>query len=33
MKFDWDEEEEDSFQKLKEDITEAPLLVFPKEDG
>ena len=28
MKFDWGEEEENSFQKLKEAITEAPLLVF-----
>ena len=33
MKFDWGEEEEDSFQKLKEAITEAPLLVYPKEGG
>ena len=31
MKFDWGEEE-DLFQKLKEAITEAPLLVFLKED-
>ena len=33
MKFDWGEEEEDSFQKLKEAITEAPLLVYPREGG
>ena len=33
MKFDWGEEEEDSFQKLKEAITEAPLLVYPQEGG
>ena len=33
MKFDWGEEEEDSFQKFKEPITEAPLLVYPKEGG
>ena len=33
VKFDWGEEEEDSFQKLKEAITEAPLLVYPKEGG
>ena len=25
MKFDWGEEEEDTFQKLREAITEAPL--------
>ena len=31
MKFDWGEEEEDSLKKLKEAITEAPLLVYPKE--
>ena len=30
MKFDWGEEEEDSFQKLKKAITEAPLLVYPR---
>ena len=30
---DWGEEEEDSFQKLIEVITEAPLLVYPKEGG
>ena len=30
VKFDWDEEEEDSFQKLKETIMEAPLLAYPK---
>ena len=30
VKFDWGEEEEDS---LKEAITEAPLLVYPKEGG
>ena len=33
VKFDWGEEEEDSFQKLKEAITEAPLLVYPREGG
>ena len=33
MKFDWGEEEEDSFQKLKEAITEAPLLIYLKEGG
>ena len=33
MNFDWGEEEEDSFQKLKEAITDAPLLVYPKEGG
>ena len=33
VKFDWGEEEEDSFQKLKQAITEAPLLVFQKEGG
>ena len=33
VKFDWGEEEEDSFQKLKEAITEAPLLVYAKEGG
>ena len=33
MKFDWGEEEEDSFQKFKEAITAAPLLVYPKEGG
>ena len=33
VKFDWGEEEEDSFQKLKEAITETPLLVYPKEGG
>ena len=33
MKFDWGKEEEDSFQKLKEATTEAPLLVYPKEGG
>ena len=33
MKFDWGEKEEDSFQKLKEAITEAPLVVYPKEGG
>ena len=33
VKFDWGKEEEDSFQKLKEAITEAPLLVYPKEGG
>ena len=31
VKFDGGEEEEDSFQKLKEAITEAPLLVYPME--
>ena len=31
MKLDWGEEEEESFQKLKEAITEAPLLVYPKK--
>ena len=33
VKFDWGEEEEDSFQKLKEAITETPLLVYPLEGG
>ena len=33
MKFDWGEEEEDSFRKLNEAIMEAPLLVCPKEGG
>ena len=33
VKFDWGEEEEDSLKKLKEAITEAPLLVYPKEGG
>ena len=33
MKFDCGEEEEDSFQKFKEAITEAPLLVYPKGVG
>ena len=33
VKFDWGEEEEDSFQKLKEAITEAPLLVYLQEGG
>ena len=33
VKFDWGEEEEDLFQKLKEAITEAPLLVYPTEVG
>ena len=33
VKFDWGEEEEKSFQRLKEAITEAPLLVYPKEGG
>ena len=33
VKFDWGEEEKDSFQKLKAAITEAPLLVYPKEGG
>ena len=33
VKFDWGDEEEDSFYKLKEDITEAPLLVYPKDGG
>ena len=33
MKFGWDEEEEDSFPKLKEPITEVPVLVFLKEGG
>ena len=32
VKFDWGEEE-DSLKKLKEAITEAPLLVYPKEGG
>ena len=32
MKFDWGEEEEDSFLILKEAITGA-LLVYPKEGG
>ena len=33
VKFDWGEEEEDSLKKFKEAITEAPLLVYPKEGG
>ena len=33
VKFDWGEEVEDSFQKLKKAIIEAPLLVFPKKGG
>ena len=33
VKFNWGEEEEDSFQKLKEAIKEAPLLVYLREDG
>ena len=33
MKFDWGEKEDDSFQKFKEAITKAPLLVYPKEGG
>ena len=33
VKFDWSEEEEDPLKKLKEAITEAPLLVYPKEGG
>ena len=33
VKYDWGEEEEDSFQKLMEAIMEAPHLVFLKEGG
>ena len=33
MKFVWGEEKAHSFQKLNEAITEATLLVFPKEAG
>ena len=33
VKFDWGEEEEGSLKKIKEAITEAPLLVYPKEGG
>ena len=33
VKFVWGEEEEDSFQKLKESTTDAPLLGFPEGGG